>query len=74
MKVFPKNDDIRRVMAHPTAGKFRAEGPAEWPDDSFTHRRIRDGDVTLEGGGDPQMSKEPATPSEKQPHRKNRAE
>lgn len=53
MKVFPKNDDIRRVMIHPTAGKFRAEGPMEWPDDAFTHRRIKDGDVYPEGGGDP---------------------
>ena len=23
----------------------------EWPDDDFTFRRLRDGDVTLEGGG-----------------------
>jgi hypothetical protein len=56
MKVFPKNDDIRRVLAHPNAGKFRAEGPAEWPDDSFTNRRIKDGDVYKEGGGDPQKA------------------
>jgi hypothetical protein len=54
MKVFPKNDDVRRVLYHPSAGKFRAEGPAEWPDDSFTNRRIKDGDIYKEGGGDPQ--------------------
>jgi hypothetical protein len=69
MKVFPKNDDIRRVLFHPTAGKFRAEGSAEWPDDSFTNRRIRDGDITPEGGGDPMMVKEkdkhPSTPPRK---------
>jgi hypothetical protein len=58
MKVFPKNDDVRRLLAHPAAGPFRAEGPAEWPDDSFTNRRIADGDVYKEGGGDPQMVKE----------------
>jgi hypothetical protein len=53
MQVFPKNDDVRRVLAHPIAGKFRAEGPAEWPDDTFTSRRIKDGDIYPEGGGDP---------------------
>jgi len=26
---------------------FRAEGPADWPNDSFTARRIADGDVTV---------------------------
>jgi hypothetical protein len=55
MQVFPKNDDVRRVLAHPIAGKFRAEGPAEWPDDTFTSRRIKDGDIYPEGGGDPMM-------------------
>jgi hypothetical protein len=55
MKVFPKNEDVRRVLYHPTAGKFRAEGPADWPDDEFTNRRIKDGDIAPEGGTDPQM-------------------
>jgi hypothetical protein len=66
MKVFPKNDDIRRVLAHPTAGKFRAEGLVDWPDDSFTQRRIRDGDITPEGGGDPQMTKHEGGDPQKQ--------
>jgi hypothetical protein len=48
MKVLPKNDDVRRVLSHPIAGKFRAEGTSEWPDDSFTSRRLRDGDITVE--------------------------
>lgn len=47
MKVMPKNDDMRKLLKHPTGGGFIADGPAEWPDDSFTHRRIRDGDVTV---------------------------
>jgi hypothetical protein len=46
MQVTPKNDDIRRILAHPTSGKFRAEGSSEWPDDAFTNRRIADGDIT----------------------------
>jgi hypothetical protein len=62
MKVFPKNDDVRRVLYHPAAGHFRAEGPADWPDDAFTNRRIADGDIYKEGGGDPQMAKHQSQP------------
>jgi hypothetical protein len=46
MQVNPKNEDVRRVLAHPKAGKFRAQGSVDWPDDTFTHRRIADGDIT----------------------------
>ena len=45
IRVEPANDDMRRVLAHPKAGHFRSEGSMEWPDDTFTHRRLRDGDV-----------------------------
>lgn len=47
MKVLPKDDNIRKILKHPVAKAFPAEGPAEWPDDSFTHRRIADGDITV---------------------------
>lgn len=48
-KVYAKNADMVRLLKHPTAGGFRdLETPAEWPDDSFTFRRIRDGDVSEE--------------------------
>lgn len=47
MKVWPRNDSVRLTLRHPTAGAFRAEGPADWPDDTFTYRRIQDGDITL---------------------------
>jgi hypothetical protein len=66
MKVFPKNDDVRRVLAHPVAGKFRADGGVDWPDDTFTNRRIADGDIYKEGGGDPMMKHE----GEKDKHEK----
>ncbi len=46
MKVWPKNDDIRRLIRHPTARGFRKEGPADWPADVFTFRLLQDGDVT----------------------------
>ena len=48
VKVVPKNDDIRKLLKHPTAGALRAEGSSDWPDDSFTARRVADGDVTIE--------------------------
>ena len=48
MKVKAKNDDIRKILKHPTGGAFREDGTAEWPDDSYTFRRIADGDVTVE--------------------------
>jgi hypothetical protein len=45
VKVVPANADIRRVLFHPRAGYFPADGAAEWPMDDFTFRRLRDGDV-----------------------------
>jgi hypothetical protein len=45
IRVEPANDDMRRLLKHPRAGGFRSEGSMEWPDDTFTHRRLRDGDV-----------------------------
>jgi hypothetical protein len=38
---------MRRLLKHPRAGGFRSEGSIEWPDDTFTRRRLRDGDVKL---------------------------
>jgi hypothetical protein len=47
VKVTPKDDTMRRLLRHPRAGGFRKDGSAEWPDDRFTRRRIRDGDVIV---------------------------
>jgi hypothetical protein len=47
LRVEPKNDLMRQILRHPTAGFFRGVGAAEWPDDKFTHRRLKDGDITL---------------------------
>jgi hypothetical protein len=48
MKVIPKNDAMRKLLKHPNGNiAFREEGPIDWPDDSFTHRRIVDGDITI---------------------------
>jgi hypothetical protein len=48
MKVWLCNEALRGVLRHPGAGPFPTEGPADWPDDSFTYRRIKDGDVSTE--------------------------
>jgi hypothetical protein len=50
VKVTPKDDTIRRVLKHPRGGGFPKEGPATWPDDRFTFRRLRDGDITVSDG------------------------
>jgi hypothetical protein len=47
LRVEPKNDEMRLILRHPTAGFFRGVGAAEWPDDKFTQRRLRDGDIRL---------------------------
>jgi len=48
IRVWPKDAKVRKVLRHPSAGGFRADGPAQWPPDAFTMRRIRDGDVELD--------------------------
>jgi hypothetical protein len=47
LRVEPANDVMREILRHPTAGFFRGKGAAEWPDDKFTQRRLRDGDIKL---------------------------
>jgi hypothetical protein len=47
LRVEPKNDLMRQILRHPSAGFFRGQGAAEWPDDVFTQRRLRDGDIRL---------------------------
>ncbi len=66
MKVWPKNEEMRKMLKHPDGNiPFREEGPAEWPDDSFTYRRIMDGDVTTEEQNKvvSQSAKKPASPA-----------
>jgi hypothetical protein len=52
-------DDKYRVIRHPNGARFYATGSSEWPLDSFTTRRLRDGDITLAGESQP----EPAAPA-----------
>lgn len=46
--VQPASDELRALLRHPTAGGFPSEGPAHWPRDSFTMRRVADGGVTID--------------------------
>jgi len=47
VRVNPKDDDMRRLLKHPSTGvRFPAHGSVEWPLDQFTRRRLKDGSVT----------------------------
>jgi hypothetical protein len=48
VRVVPANDDMRRILKHPTAGAFKSSGVTEWPMDTYTHRRLEDGSVKLD--------------------------
>lgn len=62
MKVWPRTDEIRKVLYHPTGAHFPAEGPVDWPEDSYTARRIADGDVTTEAPVTAAAAKKPSRP------------
>ena len=50
-KVYAQSENLKkhpRFRWHPLGTLFDSNGMAEWPDDAFTHRRLRDGDITLE--------------------------
>lgn len=55
MRIWPKNEQRRKQLRHPSAGVFRPEGHASWPRDAFTLRLLRDGDV---------LDHDPATPAQ----------
>ena len=51
MKVYAQSDNMKkhpRFRWHPRGTLFDSNGMADWPDDGFTRRRIRDGEVTFE--------------------------
>lgn len=75
MKVWPRDDDVKNVLYHPTGGPFREDGTADWPDDTYTHRRISDGDITATdpGGAGRSMPTSTPTPTPEKPASKSRA-
>jgi hypothetical protein len=60
IQVVPSNDKMRRLLRHPHAGGFRAEGGAAWPNDRFTKRRLADGSI--------QREERPASDKDKRGH------
>jgi hypothetical protein len=48
VRVLPATEVIRRTIKHPRGMRFRTTGSVEWPNDSFTQRRLADGTVTIE--------------------------
>jgi hypothetical protein len=49
VRVTPTRDELRKVLRHPANNiPFGKTGSVEWPNDQFTKRRVRDGDVTVE--------------------------
>ena len=68
VKVFAANERMREVLRHSSGSRFRAslsEG-VEWPNDSFTKRRIADGSVLTEApaGGEYQEPDQTKNPRE----------
>jgi hypothetical protein len=53
IKVWAANEDMREVLRHPNGIRFRdtLDQAVEWPNDSFTVRRIAEGSVRIDGPG-----------------------
>lgn len=58
VKVYAANETLREVLRHPSGTRFRDEiGEAvEWPNDTFTKRRIKEGAVLTDGPGSGEMA------------------
>ena len=52
VRVAPATEEIRRVLRHPHGMAFRSTGSVEWPMDSFTYNRIKEGSITKVEDGD----------------------
>lgn len=62
VKVYAADETMRGSLRHANGVRFRSkiDQPVEWPNDSFTQRRIADGSVRTDGPG----SGEAAEPDE----------
>jgi hypothetical protein len=59
VKVYAANETMRDALRHPVGNKrFRdkLDQAVEWPNDSFTARRIADGSVRTDGPGSGEMA------------------
>jgi hypothetical protein len=50
IKVYAANETMRGALRHPSGARFRTkiDQPVEWPNDTFTSRRIKEGSVRTE--------------------------
>jgi hypothetical protein len=68
VKVDPRDDDVRKYIKHLPSGRgFPASGPALWPNDNFTARRLRDGSVKL-AKEDNKKDEKPKAPHSRSQH------
>jgi len=52
LKVYAANETYMGLLRHPSGASFRSlDEAAEWPNDTFTHRRIADGSLLTDGPG-----------------------
>lgn len=63
MKVYALKDNVQKFIRHAGGTKFNKEGVADWPNDQFTRRRIRDGDISTEPPGEKKALGKPAAKS-----------
>jgi hypothetical protein len=68
VRVEPRDADMRRLLKHPRAGGFRSEGSIEWPDDTFTRRRLKEGSVKLAEKKEAKPHPEPPEPRRARTH------
>ena len=63
VRVLPRDDEMRKVLVHPVGRiAFHETGSIEWPLDSFTERRLRSGEVTLESQADTEARQQRRAP------------
>jgi hypothetical protein len=67
VRVVPATDVLRKVLKHPRGARFPSEGSAEWPNDTFTKRRLKEGAVTLEQSQQSEQEHNGKEQSEKKP-------
>jgi hypothetical protein len=69
VKVYPKDAEMAKILKHPISKTgFNSDDLAmgvNWPDDSFTARRVRDGDVNV----DPPVAEDETRKNEQEPKR-----
>lgn len=61
VKVYAGSEDMRRLLRHANGTRFRAamDQPVEWPNDSFTARRLAEGSIRLDGAASGEIAVDP---------------